>query len=95
MRDLSLARFVVATLAVLSLALNVAAHPGWTDFERGRRVEISGVTVESKYENPHRFVRLQAGQDVWAVELSAVPRMKAQLLLISRAASSINCLASA
>ena len=49
------------------------AHHGWADFDRSKKVEISGVIVESKYENPHCFVRLKVEQGEWAVELSAVP----------------------
>ena len=73
---LFVARLAVAVIAALSLGINVMAHHGWADFDRSKKVEISGVIVESKYENPHCFVRLKAEQDEWAVELSAVPRMK-------------------
>jgi hypothetical protein len=76
MRRLFAARWAAAVSVVLSLCLNVTAHHGWADFDRSRRVEISGVVVESKYENPHCFVRLKDERGEWAVELSAVPRMK-------------------
>ena len=66
---------IVISIA-LSVGLNVMAHHGWADFDRSKRVEISGIIVEAKYENPHTFVRLKVEQDEWAVELSAVPRMK-------------------
>ena len=62
--------------AIASVGLNVMAHHGWADFDRSKKVEISGIVVESKYENPHCFVRLKVEQGEWAVELSAVPRMK-------------------
>ncbi|HJU92854.1 MAG TPA: DUF6152 family protein [Pyrinomonadaceae bacterium] len=76
MQRLFIARSAVAVIAALSLGLNVMAHHGWADFDRSKKVEISGVIVESKYENPHCFVRLKVEQGEWAVELSAVPRMK-------------------
>ncbi len=76
MQRLFSARLAAAVMAVLSLVLNVTAHHGWADFDRSRKVEISGVIVESKYENPHCFVRLKVEGDEWAVELSAVPRMR-------------------
>lgn len=62
--------------AAMSFGFEVMAHHGWADFDRSKTVEISGVVVESKYENPHCYVKLKAEQDEWIVELSAVPRMK-------------------
>jgi hypothetical protein len=69
-------RLAVAITLALSFSLNVLAHHGWADFDRSKTVEISGVIVESKYENPHCYVKLKGEQDEWVVELSAVPRMK-------------------
>ena len=60
----------------LGASLNVMAHHGWADFDRSKKVEVTGVIVESKYENPHCFVRVRVDQNDWAIELSAVPRMK-------------------
>jgi len=73
---LFVARVGVIFSTVMTFGLNVMAHHGWADFDRSKTVEISGVIVESKYENPHCYVKLKAGQDDWMVELSAVPRMK-------------------
>ena len=56
--------------------LNAMAHHGWADFDRSKKVEVNGVIVESKYENPHCFVRVKVDQNDWAIELSAVPRMR-------------------
>ena len=74
-------RFLTAGLVIfsalaLSVGSSVLAHHGWADFDRSRKVELSGVIIESKYENPHTFVRVKVDQADWAVELSAVPRMK-------------------
>ena len=60
----------------LSSGLTVMAHHGWADFDRTKKVQVNGVIVESKYENPHCFVRVRVDQNDWAIELSAVPRMK-------------------
>lgn len=75
MQHLFITRSMVAVIAALSLGLNVMAHHGWADFDRSKKVQISGVIVESKFENPHCFVRLKVNQGEWAVELSAIPRM--------------------
>jgi tRNA(Ile2) C34 agmatinyltransferase TiaS len=74
-RSLIATLVIIGTLA-LSVGSNVRAHHGWADFDRTRKVELSGVIVESKYENPHTFVKVRADQGDWAVELAAVPRMK-------------------
>ena len=65
-----------AIVLALSAGLTVMAHHGWADFDRSKKVEVNGVIVESKYENPHCFVRVKVDQSDWAIELSAVPRMK-------------------
>lgn len=76
MKRLFMARLAIVTVFALNAGLNVMAHHGWADFDRSKKVELSGIIAESKYENPHCFVRLQVDQREWAVELSAVPRMK-------------------
>ena len=72
-----LAIMLITTLSLLNLvSLNVGAHHGWADFDRSKRVEVRGVIIESKYENPHCFVRVRMEQEEWAIELAAVPRMR-------------------
>lgn len=69
-------RLAIGTVFAMSVGLTVMAHHGWADFDRSKKVEIGGIIVESRYENPHCFVRVKVEQGEWAVELSAVPRMK-------------------
>ena len=76
MKRLFMARLALITVVALNAGFSVMAHHGWADFDRSKKVEISGIIVESKYENPHCFVRVKVEQGEWAVELSAVPRMK-------------------
>ena len=64
------------TVFALNAGLNVMAHHGWANFDRSRKVEVSGTIVESKYENPHCFVKLKAEEGEWEIELSAVPLMQ-------------------
>lgn len=80
MKRLFMARLAIVIAFALSVGLNVMAHHGWADFDRSKKVEVSGLIVESKYENPHAFVRVRSEQGEWAVELSAVPRMKRHLI---------------
>ena len=76
MKRLFLTHFGI--ILVLSAGFSVMAHHGWADFDRSKKVEVNGVIVESKYENPHCFARVKVDQNDWAVELSALPRMKRQ-----------------
>ena len=41
-----------AILLLLGGTFTVLAHHGWADFDRSKKVEVNGVIVESKYENP-------------------------------------------
>jgi len=71
--------FMGMALLVLVVAPSGSAlmgHHGWADFDRTKQVEVSGIIIESKYENPHAFVRVRSDQGDWAIELSAVPRMR-------------------
>ena len=50
MRRLFVARLAIMTAFILGSGLNILAHHGWADFDRSKKVEISGIIVESKYE---------------------------------------------
>lgn len=58
------------------VALIVGLLHGAHDFDASRTVTVSGVIVESKYENPHCEAKLRVDGQVWFVELSAVWRMQ-------------------
>ncbi len=71
---------IALTLAVIGTLISPpatnAAHHGWADFDRSRRVEFSGVIIASRYANPHCYARVRVGDVEWDVELAAVPRMR-------------------
>jgi hypothetical protein len=65
--------------AVLFLAAGgAAAHHGWSEYDAGRTLTVTGAILESGYENPHGFVRLKAGDKVWRVILAPPSRMESR-----------------
>jgi len=65
--------------AVLLLAAGRAsAHHGWSEYDAGRTLTVTGAILESGYDNPHGFVRLKAGDKVWRVILAPPSRMESR-----------------
>jgi len=52
------------------------AHHGWSGYDSGRALTLTGTIAESGYEHPHGYVRLQAGGKVWVVVLAPPTRME-------------------
>jgi hypothetical protein len=74
-------RLLVALLAVPAVA---AAHHGWSEYDSTKPLKLTGKILESGYEHPHGFVRLQtAGENAkagktWHVVLAPPSRMEAR-----------------
>ena len=74
-------RILLSLLALPAVAL---AHHGWSEYDSTRTLELTGRILESGYEHPHGFVRLQtAGSDgkagkTWHVVLAPPSRMEAR-----------------
>ena len=69
---------VFAAFAVVSPLL---AHHGWSSYDEEKPVELTGVILESGYDNPHGFVRLKVDggeRKVWHVVLAPPSRMEAR-----------------
>ncbi len=66
---------VVGTLATAGAAL---AHHGWTGYDEERTLTLSGTILESRYENPHGIIRLEAAGKRWTVVLAPTSRMSAR-----------------
>jgi hypothetical protein len=73
-------RIVLASATILLLiASSVFAHHGWSEYDAGKTLNLTGVIQSSGYENPHGFVKLQAGGakgKVWTVILAPPSRME-------------------
>jgi hypothetical protein len=73
-------------LLAVFLALPVAAiaHHGWSEYDSTKPLKLTGKILESGYEHPHGFVRLDTtGSDAkagktWHVVLAPPSRMEAR-----------------
>jgi Family of unknown function (DUF6152) len=63
---------------VLALALATAAlaHHGWSGYDAGKPLTVTGTIKVSGYEHPHGFVRLETPEKVWVVTLAPPSRME-------------------
>jgi len=68
------------TAATVALALGlptvVAAHHGWSGYDAGKPMTLTGTIKESGYEHPHGFVRLETPEQTWVVVLAPPSRME-------------------
>jgi hypothetical protein len=65
----------MATLLAL-VAAPAAAHHGWSGYDSGKEMTLTGTIREAGYEHPHGYVRLDAGGKVWVVVLAPPSRME-------------------
>jgi hypothetical protein len=64
-------------LAACTLApLTGAAHHGWSGYDSDKTLTVTGTILESGYEHPHGFVRLEAPGKTWTVVLAPPSRME-------------------
>ena len=67
------------SLVVLLAAALVApaqAHHGWSEYDAEQTLTLTGKIVESGYEQPHGFVRLDTGGKTWTAVLAPPTRME-------------------
>jgi hypothetical protein len=67
----------VPALALVIPAL-AAAHHGWSEYDSTKTLTLSGRILESGYEHPHGFVRLETPAKTWIVVLAPPSRMDAR-----------------
>ena len=65
-------------LAIFSifLAAQAFAHHGWSEYDTGQPLELSGSIEESGYVHPHGLVRLKTTNKTWTVVLAPPSRMQ-------------------
>jgi hypothetical protein len=71
---LALSIFFVAVVLIAGSPLS--AHHGWSGYDASRELELKGKIVESGYEHPHGFVRLESESKTWLVVLAPPSRME-------------------
>ena len=68
--------FSTFVLVLLSLAGGAHAHHGWSGYDSSKPLKLTGRIVESGYEHPHGFIRLEAEGKTWRVVLAPPSRME-------------------
>jgi hypothetical protein len=65
--------FLAAAILTPALAL---AHHGWSEYDSTNALKLTGKILESGYEHPHGFVRLETPGKTWMVVLAPPSRME-------------------
>ena len=70
--------------ALLAAPVAALAHHGWSEYDSSKTLKLSGKILESGYEHPHGFVRLETPDKTWHVVLAPPSRMEARGLAKER-----------
>ena len=76
-------------LSLLAVPAVAAAHHGWSEYDSTKTLKLTGKVVESGYEHPHGFVRLEVPGKTWHVVLAPPSRMEARGLPRERIAKGV------
>ncbi|MFC7517571.1 DUF6152 family protein [Herbaspirillum sp. GCM10030257] len=65
-------------LAAFTLMVSVSAfaHHGWSEYDSGSMLQLTGQIEDSGYSHPHGFVRLKTAEKSWLVVLAPPTRME-------------------
>lgn len=66
---------VMALVSGAALALPAAAHHGWSEYDAGKELRLTGTIAESGYEHPHGHIRLVTPGKTWHAVLAPPSRM--------------------
>ena len=70
---------LVAALTAFTLALAAGAafaHHGWSSYDSGKELTLTGTIKEAGYEHPHGGVKLETTGKTWNVVLAPPSRME-------------------
>jgi hypothetical protein len=80
MRGRIIMQVVVLLVGLTALGLwcvgTVAAHHGWSGYDSGTTLKLTGVIREAGYEHPHGYLKLEAPGKIWLVVLAPPSRME-------------------
>jgi hypothetical protein len=62
--------------AALSAPLAAGAHHGWSEYDTGKTLKLTGKIVQSGYDHPHGHIRLEGPGKTWQVTLAPPSRME-------------------
>ena len=64
-------------IAALLLAPGLAtAHHGWSEYDSSKPLKLTGRILESGYEHPHGYVKLDSAGKIYSVVLAPPSRME-------------------
>lgn len=66
----------VAILAASLVPALAGAHHGWSGYDAGQVLDLTGVIAASGYEHPHGFIELEVPGKIWLVVLAPPSRME-------------------
>ena len=76
MRTSGLVRLAVVGAGLLLGAATAGAHHGWSGYDAGKELTLTGTIKESGYEHPHGGVKLETPGKTWSVVLAPPSRME-------------------
>jgi len=62
--------------ALAMLPSGAIAHHGWSEYDSSKLLTLSGKIVETGYEHPHGFIRLETPGKIWLCVLAPPSRME-------------------
>ena len=66
----------LAVAFTLAAAPRAGAHHGWSGYDSGTTLNLTGTIKESGYEHPHGYVRVEVPGKTWMVVLAPPSRME-------------------
>lgn len=63
---------------ILALPAAALAHHGWSEYDSTKLLKLSGRIVESGYEHPHGYIRLETPGKTWLCVLAPPSRMESR-----------------
>lgn len=67
---------VLAIAVTLVAAPQASAHHGWSGYDSGTTLNLTGTIKEAGYEHPHGYVQLEVPGKTWRVVLAPPSRME-------------------
>jgi Family of unknown function (DUF6152) len=67
---------VMISVILFVTARSASAHHGWSEYDSTTVLNLSGAILESGYEHPHGYVKLDAPGKTWLVVLAPPTRME-------------------
>lgn len=71
-----LACSLILIAALTTPGVTASAHHGWSGYDSGKEMTLTGTIREAGYEHPHGFVKLEAAGKTWVVVLAPPTRME-------------------